>query len=275
MTSTVQTKQIGVEDSVTTVTSFLEVVHLQEDEPYNFVDNPTKLSSVLDAIHDLPTNPPSLYIDLEGENLCRHGTISILQLYVYPTENTYLIDVYTLADAAFTTAGKNGSTLKGILESSVVPKVFFDVRNDSDALYSHYKINLQGVQDLQLMELVTRQFAGRYINGLAKCIEKDLSFSPREKIAWQDTKKKGRQLFAPELGGSYKVFNDRPLSDAIKLYCVQDVKLLPRLWLHYNRLMTARKVEKVRQVAIERVRESQSSVYQPYGRQKALIPKGW
>jgi hypothetical protein len=37
---------------------------------------------------------------------------------------------------AFSTAGTNGQTLKTILESETIPKVFFDVRNDSDALYS-------------------------------------------------------------------------------------------------------------------------------------------
>ncbi|KAK6076550.1 hypothetical protein SCUP515_05379 [Seiridium cupressi] len=105
---------------------------------------------------------------------------------------------------AFTTAGKKGSALEHTLEYGMIP-IIFHVRNDSDVLYSHYKINLQGVQDLQLMELATRPFTGTYISGLANCIKIDLSFSPGEKTTWQDTKQKGRRLFAPELGGSYKV----------------------------------------------------------------------
>ncbi|KAH6656033.1 ribonuclease H-like domain-containing protein [Truncatella angustata] len=275
MTTTVQIEKKHDENSVTAVTTFLEGVHIQKSAPYSFIDTPTKLSAVLDSIYDLPTNPPSLYIDLEGENLSRHGTISILQLFISSTEQTYLIDIHTLEDMAFTTGNKDGLTLKDILESSMIPKVFFDVRNDSDALYSHYKISLQGVQDLQLMELATRCFPGRFINGLAKCIERDLRLSSNEKIAWQNTKEKGLHLFAPERGGSYKVFNERPISEAIKLYCVQDVKFLPRLWSHYNSLLTVQKREKVRLASSERVRESQSLDYQSHGRQKALIPKGW
>lgn len=275
MLSTVQIEKKKDEDSVTTVVALLKVVHIEDNAPYNFIDTPTKLCSVLDSIYNLPTNPPSLYIDLEGDNLCRHGTISILQLFNSSTEQTYLIDIHTLADKAFTTRGKNGSTLTDILESSMIPKVFFDVRNDSDALYSHYKIRLQGVQDLQLMELATRNFAGRFINGLAKCIERDLRLSQKQKVAWQSTKDKGLDLFAPERGGSYRVFNERPLSEAIKLYCVQDVRFLPRLWSQYDKLLTSQKREKVRLASIERVKESQSRGYQPHGRQKALIPRGW
>ncbi|KAI1842659.1 hypothetical protein JX266_011121 [Neoarthrinium moseri] len=275
MVTTAKTEKVDAEDSITVVTSLLAAVEVQEDTQYSFIDTPGKLSSVIDAIQDLPTSPPSLFVDLEGENLCRDGTISILQLHVSSTGRTYLIDVHTLTDTTFTTPSKNGTTFKHILESSSIPKVFFDIRNDSDALYSHYKIELHGVQDLQLMELATRRFPGRFINGLAKCIERDLILSWREREAWKATKEQGVRLFAPERGGSYKVFCERPLSEAIKLYCVQDVKFLPRLWSYYNTSLTAQKREKVRLASVERVRESHSVGYQPHGRQKALIPKGW
>jgi exonuclease 3'-5' domain-containing protein 1 len=59
-----------------------------------------------------------------------------------------LVDIYTLGDKAFPTIGAGGRTLKGILESDSIPKVFFDVRNDSDALFSHFQIRLAGIHDL-------------------------------------------------------------------------------------------------------------------------------
>ena len=87
----------------------------------------------MDALDGQPTTPPSLYIDLEGINLSRNGSISILQVFVSSSRRTYLVDIHTLRNKAFSTPGTNGCTLKDILESDVIPKVFFDVRNDSDA----------------------------------------------------------------------------------------------------------------------------------------------
>lgn len=51
-------------------------------------------------------------------------------------------------------------SLKSILESSMTPKVFFDVRTDSDALYGQFGIRLAGIIDLQLMEVASRS---RYV----------------------------------------------------------------------------------------------------------------
>lgn len=118
--------------------------------------------------------------------------------------------------------------MKDILESKSTPKVFFDVRNDSDALYSHFQIKLAGVVDLQLWELAARPFAGKYVKGLPKCIEIDSSLSD-EKAEVMQTKEKGKMLSSPEHGGSYEVFNERPLCKDIQAYCAQDVHLLPGL----------------------------------------------
>jgi exonuclease 3'-5' domain-containing protein 1 len=122
-----------------------------------FVATTTELSSLLIIIKDLPTSPPSLYIDLEGEKLSRNGRISLLTLYALPINTVYLIDIHALGAAAFTTPAHTISTtaaneepssakltptlepivtLKSILESPTIPKVFFDVRNDSDALFA-------------------------------------------------------------------------------------------------------------------------------------------
>lgn len=47
-------------------------------------------------------------------------------------------------------------------------KVFFDIRHDSDALFGLFKINLDGIHDLQLMELATRDLQKRHLHGSAK-----------------------------------------------------------------------------------------------------------
>lgn len=232
----------------------------------DLVDTRTAVADFINAIADLPTSPPSLYVDLEGVYLSRHGSISILQVHVSPNNRTYLIDIHTLGDNAFSTAGSTGETLKGILESDSIPKVFFDVRNDSDALFSHFRISLAGVHDIQLMELATRTFSKRHLSGLSKCIERDISLTVSEKEVWKRAKEKGLDLFAPERGGSYEVFNARPLSKDIMLYCIQDVLFMPNLWLRYDSKITPRWAAKVHEATKKRVSSSQTATYNGKGK---------
>jgi exonuclease 3'-5' domain-containing protein 1 len=230
------------------------------------------VASLVNALSGLPTTPPSIYVDVEGVKLSRDGTVSIVQFFVLPTNHTYLVDIHTLGENAFSTRGANGQDLKEILESESIPKAFFDVRNDSDALYSHFRINLAGIQDIQLMELATRTFSKRYLCGLSKCIEKELSMTAEELQSWQSTKDKGLNLFAPERGGSYEVFNTRPLSEIIVLYCIQDVQYLPRLWHTYQSKLTRKWALKVESATKERVDVSKTESYVGHGKQKALGP---
>ncbi|KAL6406080.1 uncharacterized protein AUP68_10641 [Ilyonectria robusta] len=124
--------------SLEMVTKQLDEIGLDDSPSLVFVDNTAALSKMVDSLDGLPTVLPSMFIDLEGVNLSRHGTVSILQIYILPAKCTYLIDVYTLRHECFSTPGENGRTLKEILESELIPKVFFDVRNDSDALHAHF-----------------------------------------------------------------------------------------------------------------------------------------
>lgn len=199
----------------------------------------------------------------------------MLQIFFLPKRFTYLVDVLKLGDLAFTTCGADGHTLKDILESEKILKVIFDVRRDSDALYSHFGVNLDGVHDLQLLELATRGFSRRCVNGLAKCIERDAAMAWDEKSAWKATKEKGLRLFAPEKGGSYQVFNERPLSEAILNYCAQDVQFLPRLWSTYRSKLTPSWEKKVKDATKDRILLSKSPNFQPDGQHMAMAPAGW
>ena len=102
------------------------------------VDCETALISLLDDIVGLPIDLPSLYLDLEGIRLGRYGSISIISLFVRPRKKIYLIDIHLLGSGAFVTRGGKSVSLRAILECSNTPKVVFDIRNDSDALFSHY-----------------------------------------------------------------------------------------------------------------------------------------
>lgn len=96
-----------------------------------------------------------------------------MQLLVPPNPVVHLVDVHTLQKETFNTAGPGDQRLRTILESKDYAKVFFDIRNDSDVLYSHFQINLRGVIDLQLLEYASRPRRGKFVKGLAKCISED------------------------------------------------------------------------------------------------------
>ena len=225
---------------------------------------------------------PTMYIDLEGVDLCREGSISILTLLIdtgIPTGCVCLVDVHTLGAEAFNTpslkAKTLGKTLKGILEDEKIAKVFFDVRNDSDALFAHYGVALQGVADVQLMESATRRTteARKYVSGLAKCIEQNvvwpLTFG--NLASWKLAKEKGERLFKSEHGGSYDVFNLRPIPADIVAYCVGDVQCLPHLREKFA-MGTNRWQDLVNEETKKRVAVSQRPEYQPRGPDRALAP---
>ncbi|KAL9634692.1 MAG: hypothetical protein Q9164_003946 [Protoblastenia rupestris] len=243
----------------------------------NLIDTTAAIAQLIDNITNLPISPPSLFIDLEGINLSRNGSLSLIQLLANPQNHTYLIDVHVLGNAVFTTPGiRNGmTTLKNIFESAHTPKIFFDVRNDSDTLFAHFGIALQGVQDVQLMENASRPgrlYGKRLLAGLASCIEKDAPIGLQEKQAFKAGKEAGARLFDPRKGGAYEVFNKRPLDEVVKAYCVQDVRFLPMLREVYWNRLTVQWKGKVEVETEIRVTNSQGVGYQPHGREKALGP---
>jgi len=229
------------------------------------VDSANTLASLLDNLTNLPIEPPSLYLDLEGVKLGRHGSLSIISIYIAPMKKVYLIDIHSLGKTAFSTTNRSTTSLKRILESPTIPKVFFDIRNDSDALFSHFQISVNGIHDLQLMELATRKGTKDIVAGLAKCIENESPISAAAKEEWQRTKEAGNQLFNPKKGGRYEVFDDRPMMPEIMQYCAQDVALLPGLYNVYNaKLCLPREASwqtRVRKATKDRIKLSQSLNY--------------
>ncbi|KAJ9484645.1 hypothetical protein VN97_g8723 [Penicillium thymicola] len=188
---------------ISSLEAYLKRFDLKTGRGPEFVDTEAKVASLVGKLQDLPTNPPSLYIDLEGVNLSRHGSISVLQIYVLPLDETYLVDIYTLKEKAFLQpASNNDQTLLGILKPPRIPKVFFDVRNDSDALFHHFNVKLAGVIDLQLVELATRYYSRKYVSGLAKCIDRDAPLTADEMRTWKTSKEKGLSSSLQSVGAA-------------------------------------------------------------------------
>ncbi|KAK3381915.1 ribonuclease H-like domain-containing protein [Podospora didyma] len=244
---------------------------------YTLVDSHESVLDLIKVIQPLPTDIPCLFLDLEGVNLCRHGTISLITLFIAPHSRACIIDVNKLQAATFTTAAEDGTTLKTILKSPTITKIFFDVRNDSDALHHHFGVRLAGIEDVQLMEVATRFPNQRHqVKGLAKSIELFAPISDDEKMKWKAIKKKGKKMFVPAKGGSFEVFNERPLSKAVAKYCINDVRFLPQLRNYLSALLVDPVWrECVAQEAANRVAESQSPEYEPHGSDKIMAPKEW
>lgn len=177
-------------------------------------------------------------------------------------------------------------TFKDVLESPHTTKIFFDVRNDADALFAHFNIHLRGTMDLQLLENFKRchcHESTRFVHSLVKCIRQDSRMMPEDKRAWEDAKEKGRRMFAPERGGQYAVLDERPLQNDIMAYCVQDVFCMPDLWQVYSHLLPhslqarERVVDWQRMIKTAtkmRVKDAESTSYDPHSRENVLTP-GW
>ncbi|KAJ5115574.1 hypothetical protein N7526_011455 [Penicillium atrosanguineum] len=240
------------------------------------ISDPRELPRLLDVLVGLPVDPPSLYFDLEGVNLGRLGSISLVLLHVVPRFTTYTIDIHMLGADAFSTKNNTGVSLKTIFENPDIPKGVFDIRNDSDALYSHYGICVNGIIDLQLLELATRDYSKDFLAGLAKCIESNTRLSGTAKKLWQLTKDTGKRLYDPQQGGRYEVFNERPLNRELLLYCRQDVELLPSLWELYSCKLRVPTNgfwrSMVKEATKDRIKLSQSARYDGQAKDKACGP---
>ncbi|KAK4444190.1 ribonuclease H-like domain-containing protein [Podospora aff. communis PSN243] len=221
-----------------------------------------------------------LYIDLEGENLCRYGTISIVTVLVHyvnypsqPQDTTRLIDVATLGELAFTTPSSTDpdTTLKYILESTSIPKYLWDARNDADALWAHYHVALGGVTDVQLMENASRVGNREFLCGLDKAIQQDLGMDNLEFDEWSRTKTSVAWKISCRIAG---IFTDRPMAEDVVRYCLGDVQYLPRLYAVYERRLSADEMESVRVESKYRLEDARASDYEPSGWSNRYGPWG-
>ncbi|XP_067947535.1 uncharacterized protein [Watersipora subatra] len=97
------------------------------------------MEEVEKAIKDLKEHS-LLSVDCEGVNLGRDGELCLLQ--VATSSKIYLFDIVALKEMAFS-AG-----LKDILESSTITKLFYDCREDCNALKYQYNVEVKGCESL-------------------------------------------------------------------------------------------------------------------------------
>ena len=249
------------------------VQNVWEPTPAIMVDTSDTLTHLVDTLASLENGSDSVYMDLEGVRLSRYGTISLIQILVPSCKQAFIVDVHTLGKTAFDTLGSKEKSLRDTLESSGIKKYLFDVRNDSDALYGLFGVQLANVVDIQLLELASREGDKRGACGLARCTDQEQVLPLRASEQWQITKKEVVKMFDPKLGGTYEVFNVRPLPRAIMEYCVGDVETLPLLSAIYESRLDRTGLEKVQVETEKRLEKSRTPRCKRQGKQNRAGPK--
>ena len=235
------------------------------------IDTAEMLKTFIDGL-----DPKSvLYVDLEGNELGRGGTLSLITILVEPRHTVHLVDVTTLKKEAFSVTGSNGTTLKQILESSEIIKVFFDIRHDSDALFSLFQVSVGGIKDLQLMQLASTLESRVRVRSLATAIEEDAGLSAADSKAWKKVKDSCKKLFALERGGDFAIFDKRPLSPELLTYSVRDVIHMPALRNTYFFKLHKGWRAKVAAETVARIALSQSADFVGVGGHMSFGPIAW
>ncbi|KAK4622191.1 hypothetical protein CLAFUW4_06939 [Fulvia fulva] len=217
------------------------------------------LRALLDTIDGLDIHPLEYYrwkpaplcIDLKPVELNGQDSIFILPLFIHDADidTVYLVDILTLGAAAFSTANDTGTTLKGILESTTIPKMAFDVAEGKVALEQQYDVSLALTKDLQVQELArpdkrptapgpkTKRRGPRPAPGpiaLVGCVQnvKEIEISERRAMVVADDDL--RKLYDQTEGGEAAVFVQRPLKTELVRHCVDSVRFLPEIYEKYK-----------------------------------------
>ena len=195
--------------------------------PYKFVNSEAMVVAMLDDLSISHSEIPLLSIDIEGLNLGKKdGQTYLMQIYDSQSHRVYNVDIYTLGRAAFTTPASNGEiNLEMVLESAEILKLFCDVRGDSYALFSEFGIRLQGIQDVQNVQVASRPTARsrRWRPSLDRLILDHARLPYAEQKAAEGYKKAGKDLCR---GFGYEQFSVRPLRGDLAVYAANDVLYL-------------------------------------------------
>src|SRR5579871_5241278 len=114
-----------------------------------------------------------IYVDLEGINLGKNGSITLLQIYIPEIDLILIYDFLEIKDL-FTRCPE----LKEIFESPRIQKKFFDFRSDINALYFIYNIDVQCVDCIQvryMAEMFEKNVPSEKCHGLIHVFEEKLN----------------------------------------------------------------------------------------------------
>lgn len=220
-TGTVNVHQSGLDEAL-----------LASDFRIQLIDTFGALLQLLQTMES--TSKKVIAMDFEGMKLCRHGALCLIQVCLQDDPHmVYVIDTFLLGRRCFSVATKNETSLKTILEDENYTKVWFDPRNDVDALYHQFGVFPKGIFDLQLAEVADRRARGlnvQYVQGLGKVLWNCPKLTTEQKKFADRINLLGKNLFEPQNGGNYEIFQHRPLNPVILVYAAHDARHMLTLY---------------------------------------------
>jgi hypothetical protein len=141
---------------------------------HTVVDNPVRLRLAFEALE----GAEAVAVDLEGVNLgdAISGIITSVQLCQSARGVVYIFDLLALGACAF----QGPYSLRELLQDPNIPKLFWDCRTDGRALFQVHGVKLEGVVDLQLLQVACFAATGveaqhvQRVQGLGRAIDKAL-----------------------------------------------------------------------------------------------------
>jgi len=234
------------------------------------VNTPERLSTTLDDLGVCAF----LSVGLKSSSLCAQGSISLLSLKASGV--VHLIDIQSLGERAFSQTDKKKTSLRKILQSSSIKKLFFDVRNASHALFGLYGIRLKNVIDVQLFDVATKPASMRkYVWGLDKAVA---CGGVLPSMAVGDFCE-ARRIFAEEFitsrGGDGSRIEARPLSQSLIAHTAMDVYFLGQLYDACRAQLQSDWISRISKETNRRLSSACAPQYQPWGLHKKFGPRGW
>jgi exonuclease 3'-5' domain-containing protein 1 len=134
------------------------------------INSVKKLERLRQDLDGLEVKSPSIYLDAHG---VAQDQLIYLQILVLRTGTLYIVGMKRLDIAALSATSDSSTSLRSILESKSIPKVRFDIRTASKLLFRDFDVSLDGIYDLQLMELASRDRhqSKKHLDGCAKCVD--------------------------------------------------------------------------------------------------------
>jgi exonuclease 3'-5' domain-containing protein 1 len=219
------------------------------------VDNATVLDEFLTNLEQVEVGVAELFFDGEGKDYGLHGTLSTLQATFASLPGiAYILDVIALGSELFTKKSKtSGISLRSILEHPRIPKVWFDIRQDSAIIFGTAGFVMKGCYDLQLMHLGFSLTGRSYLYGLSKCIKEHLRLGTFEFDEWDGKKRAGSAAANPD----FTHWLQRPLPQVLIDYAAGDTLYMPHLYHVYLQV-----IRKHRKIARLVTRESKARILQ-------------
>jgi hypothetical protein len=158
-------------------------------------------------------------VDCEGVKLSKQGELCLVS--VATQSRVFVFDICALGTSAF------DAGLQELLTKPHLRKVFQDARQDADALYWQFGIDVTPIWDAQVADVIHRRLMGQhteFVSGLPKLLSKHCPDHPAAARIIQS--KKATNV---EVNENPDLWRQRPLQPYLFEYAVLDVLTLPPL----------------------------------------------